>query len=198
MNFPFYSTIRHTLCKRITCLQSVLLLAIPPLSISAQITNQAQAIRISEAEVQLQERYMAAIVQQQIGKVEGAAKIYAEVLDKNPKCDGCAFQLSRLYDNMGDNQKAIDYAKKAVAIDAKNKWYQIQLAESLEKIGKDKEAVEVYRMLIEKNSYEIDFSEEMYFRLAHAYVRTGEPAKAIKILEDLEKKTGLNDDITDT
>ena len=197
MSFRLYNTIRKTLCKRTIRLQSVLLLAIPPLSISAQITNQAQAIRISEAEVQLQEKYMAAIVQQQIGKVEGAAKIYAEVLDKNPKCDGCAFQLSRLYDNMGDNQKAIDYAKKAVAIDAKNKWYQIQLAETLEKIGKDKEAVEVYRSLVDKNTYEIDFSEEMYFRLAHAYVRTGEPAKAIKVLEELEKKTGLDDDITD-
>lgn len=196
MNFRFNNTFRYTLCKRIIRLQSVLFLAIP-ISMSAQITNQAQAARISEAEVQLQEKYMTAIVQQQIGKVEGAAKIFAEVLDKNPKCDGCAFQLSRLYDNMGENQKAIDYAKKAVALDAKNKWYQIQLAETLEKIGKDKEAVEVYRTLVDKNVYEIDFSEEMYFRLAHAYVRTGEPAKAIKTLEELEKKTGLNDDITD-
>jgi tetratricopeptide (TPR) repeat protein len=196
MNFRFFNTIYPTLCKRFAFLQSVLLLSIP-LSISAQITNQAQAVRISEAEVQLQEKYMAGIVQQQIGKSEGAAKIFAEVLNKNPKCDGCAFQLSRLYDIMGDNQKAIDFAKKAVALDAKNKWYQIQLAETLEKIGKDKEAVEVYRTLVDKNQYEMEFSEEMFFRLAHAYVRTGEPAKAIKVLEDLEKKTGLSDDITD-
>ncbi len=196
MNFRFFNTSHTTLCKRFARLQSVLLCTIP-LSIFAQITNQAEAVRISESEVHLQEKYMAAIVQQQIGKVEGAAKIFAEVLDKNPKCDGCAFQLSRLYDNMGDNQKAIDFAKKAVALDAKNKWYQIQLAETLEKIGKDKEAVDVYRTLVEKNVYDGDFSDEMYFRLAHAYVRTGEPAKALKVLDDLEKKTGMSDDITD-
>lgn len=204
MNFRFKNKIRQTLCQRTLRLQSVLFLAIPlpilsgsAISITAQISNQAQAIRISEAEVQLQEKYMAGVVQQQIGKMEGAAKLFAEVLNKNPKCDGCAFQLSKIYSNMGDNQKAIDFAKTAVALDAKNKWYQIQLVESLEKIGKDREATEVYRTLIEKNAFEIDFSEEMYFRLAHAYVRIGEPLKAIKVLDDLEKKIGLDDDITD-
>lgn len=196
MNFRFKNTIRQTLCKRRLRLQSVLFLAIP-LSITAQISNQAQAIRISEAEVQLQDKYMAGVVQLQIGKMEGAAKLFAEVLSKNPKCDGCAFQLSKIYGNMNDNQKAIDYAKTAVALDAKNKWYQIQLVESLEKIGKDREATEVYRTLIDKNNFEMDFSEEMYFRLAHAYVRIGEPLKAIKTLEDLEKKIGIDDDITD-
>ncbi len=199
-------TITHiqpdTLCGRTRGLQNVLfcaLILLSPLSsrLSAQITNQAQAIRISEDEVQLQDKYMAAVVQQQIGKLEGASKLYLEVLDKNAKCDGCAFQLSRLYDKMEDNQKAIDYAKKAASLDPKNKWYQIQLAETLEKVGRDKDAVDVYRGLIEKNGFETGLSEEMYFRLAHAYVRISEPAKAIKILEELEKKTGIDEDITD-
>ena len=103
MNIRFKNKIRETLCKRGMHLQSVLFLAIPlscfvPRNdISAQISNQAQAIRISEAESHLQEKYMAAVVQQQSGKSEGAAKLYAEVLNKNPKCDGCAFQLSKLY-----------------------------------------------------------------------------------------------------
>ena len=80
MNFRFTNKIRQTLCKRTLRLQSVLFLAIAlpilsgfAISINAQISNQAQAIRISEAEVQLQDKYMAAVVQQQIGKMEGAA-----------------------------------------------------------------------------------------------------------------------------
>ncbi len=201
MNLAVNNIEFQALCKLKQGLQSVLFLAIclnSPLStLSAQISNQAQAIRISEEEVHMQEKYMAAVVQQQIGKLEGASKLFLEVLDKNPKCDGCAFQLSRLYGSMGENQKSIDYAKKAAEIDPKNKWYQIQLAESFEKIGKDKDAVEVYRDMIQQNSFESGLSEEMYFRLAHAYVRISEPAKAIKILEELEKKTGIDEDITD-
>ena len=84
-------------------------------SISAQVSNQGQAVRISEAEIQLQDKYLAAIGQQQIGKMEGAAKLFQEVLEKNPKCDACAFQLTRIYTTMGDNQKAIDFAKRALA-----------------------------------------------------------------------------------
>ena len=201
MNLTVNDTESQTLCKLKQGLQSVLFFAIclnsPLSSLSAQISNQAQAIRISEEEVHMQDKYMAAVVQQQIGKLEGASKLYLEVLDKNPKCDGCAFQLSRLYDNMGENQKSIDYAKKAAALDPKNKWYQIQLAESFEKIGKDKDAVEVYRDLIQQNGFETGLSEDMYFRLAHAYVRISEPAKAIKVLEELEKKMGIDEDITD-
>ena len=201
MNLTVNDTESQTLCKLKQGLQSVLFLAIclnsPLSSLSAQISNQAQAIRISEEEVHMQDKYMAAVVQQQIGKLEGASKLYLEVLDKNPKCDGCAFQLSRLYDNMGENQKSIDYAKKAAALDPKNKWYQIQLAESFEKIGKDKDAIEVYRNLIQQNGFETGLSEDMYFRLAHAYVRISEPAKAIKVLEELEKKMGIDEDITD-
>ena len=168
-----------------------------PLSIEAQISNQTTAVRITEQEVQLQDKYMAAVVQQQIGKLEGAATLFSEVLAKNPKCDGCAFQLSRLYTSMEKKQEAIDLARVATKIDPQNKWYQMQLAESLERIGKDRDAADVYRNLAENKLFENDFSEEIYFRLAFAQVRMGEPQKAIKTLDELEKKTGVDEDISD-
>ncbi len=169
-----------------------------PLSMLAQQanSNQGQYARISEAEIQLQDKFLAAISQQQIGKMEGAAKLFQEVLEKNPKCDACAFQLARIYANMGDNAKALDFAKKALGIDANNKWYKMALAESLEKSGKDKEAAEIYKSLAETNAFNSDYQPEVYFRWAYCYVRTGEPNKAIKVLDDLEKKTGLTEDIT--
>jgi tetratricopeptide (TPR) repeat protein len=164
--------------------------------VSAQISNQTKAIRITEEEVQLQDKYMSAVVQFQIGKLEGAAKIFQEVLDKNTKCDACAFQLARVYTLMGENQKAIDYAKRAVAIDANNKWYKMSLAESFEKIGKDKEAADLYKAMIDNNTFDVDYSREVYFRWTYCFVRLGEPLKAIKILDDLEKKTSISEDIS--
>ncbi len=164
---------------------------------TAQITNQATAARMSEKDIQLQDKYLAATVQQQIGKLEGAARLFAEVLDKNPKCDGCAFQLSRLSEQMNKPQDALDFAKKAATLDPQNKWYQTHLAETLEKIGKDREAIEIYRKLIDGNSFEAEFSAELYFRLAFAQVRLNEPAKAIKTLDELEKKIGIDEEISD-
>jgi tetratricopeptide (TPR) repeat protein len=163
----------------------------------AQITNQATYARISEKEIQLQEKYMAATVQQQIGKLDAAVKLFAEVLDKNPKCDGCAFQLSRLSDQLSKPQDALDFAKKAVALDPQNKWYQMHLAEVYEKIGKDREAVDIYRKTIDGNNFGVEYSNEIYFRLAFAQVRLNEPAKAIKTLDELEKKNGIDEEISD-
>jgi tetratricopeptide (TPR) repeat protein len=163
----------------------------------AQITNQATYARMTEKEIQLQEKYMAATVQQQIGKFDDAAKLFADVLDKNPKCDGCAFQLSRLSDQLNKPQDALDFAKKAVAIEPQNKWYQMHLAEILEKIGKDREATDIYRKLIDAGAFGIEFTDELFFRLAFAQVRLNEPAKAIKTLDELEKKIGIDEEISD-
>ena len=183
----------HTYCTVLVGI--TIFLAVP--NATAQITNQATAARMSEKDIQLQDKYLAATVQQQIGKLEGAATLFAEVLDKNPKCDACAFQLSRLNELMNKPQDALDFAKKATALDPQNKWYQMHLAETFEKIGKDREAIEIYRKLIDGNNFEAEFSAELYFRLAFAQVRLNEPAKAIKTLDELEKKIGMDEEISD-
>ena len=172
-------------------------LKLMPTAATAQITNQATYARMSEKDIQLQDKYVSAIVQQQIGKLDGAATLFTEILEKNPKCDACAFQLSRLKEQMNKPQESLDFAKKAVALDPQNKWYQIHLAETYEKIGKDREAIEMYRKLIESNVFEAEFSSELYFRMAFAQVRLNEPAKAIKILDELEKKIGIDEEISD-
>jgi tetratricopeptide (TPR) repeat protein len=170
---------------------------IAPLSIAvAQVSDQAQAVRISEADIQLQDKYLAAVVQQQIGKLDGAVKLFQEVLDKNPKCDACAFQMSRLYDQMQKPQQAVEMAQKAVQIDPKNKWYQMHLAETYEKTGKDKEALKAYEALLASRAFGDDYVEELYYRIAYTQVRLGEPQKAIKMLDELEKRAGVDEDIS--
>lgn len=169
-----------------------------PLSIAAQKSNTNQGVyaRISEEEIQLQDKYLAAVAQQQIGKMEGAAKLFQEVLEKNAKCDACAFQLTRIYTTTGDKQKALDFAKKALTIDANNKWYKLALAEAYEKIGKDKDAIEVFKNLAETAAFDWEYTNEMYFKWAYSLVRLGEPAKALKVFDELEKKTGLTEELT--
>jgi tetratricopeptide (TPR) repeat protein len=164
---------------------------------TAQVSNQGTYARMSEKDIKLQEKYMSAIVQQQLGKFDDAAKLFAEVLDRNPKCDACAFELSRLSEQLKKPQDALDFAQKAVALDPQNKWYQMHLAETLEKIGKDREAADIYRKLIEGNTFGADFSSELYFRLTFAQMRLNEPAKAIKTLDELEKKIGIDEEISD-
>ena len=175
---------------------NTLCLAMGPLSIFAQVSNQGSTNRYTEEDIQQQDKFMAAMVQQQLGKMEGAAKLYQDVLEKNPKCDGCAFQLSRIYIITGNNPQALEFAKRAATIDPNNKWYKMMLAEAYEKAGKDKDAADIYKGLAETAPFNGDYFEEIYARWVLALVRLGEPVKAIKVLDELEKKTGVTEEIT--
>jgi tetratricopeptide (TPR) repeat protein len=162
----------------------------------AQVSNQGSTNRYTEEEIQQQDKFLAAMTQQQIGKMEGAAKLYQEVLEKNPKCDGCAFQLARIYTITGNKTQAVEFAKKATMLDANNKWYKMMLAQSYEKIGKDKDAADIYKALAEASPFGGDYNEEVYFQWVYTLVRMGEPTKAIKVLEEMEKKKGVSEEIT--
>jgi tetratricopeptide (TPR) repeat protein len=172
------------------------LCVIAPLSIFAQVSNQGSTARYTEEEIQQQDKFLAAMTQQQIGKMDGAAKLFQEVLEKNPKCDGCAFQLARIYTMTGNKAQAVEFAKKAAIMDANNKWYKMMLAQSYEKIGKDKDAADIYKALAEASPFGGDYNEEVYFQWVITLVRMGEPMKAIKVLDEMEKKNGVSEEIT--
>jgi tetratricopeptide (TPR) repeat protein len=178
------SSIINALCVMIT------------FNVFAQVSNQGSTNRYTEEEIQYQDKFLAAMTQQQIGKMEGAAKLYQEVLEKNPKCDGCAFQLARIYTITGNKAQAVEFAKKAATLDVNNKWYKMMLAQSYEKIGKDKDAADIYKALAEASPFGGDYNEEVYFQWVYTLVRMGEPTKAIKVLEEMEKKKGVSEEIT--
>lgn len=156
---------------------------------AAQITTQADLIRVSEAEIQLQDKYMEAMVQLQIGKKEAAAKLFQEILQKKTTCDACAFQLSRIYTAQDNLLLAVEMAQKAAQLDPENVWYQWAWAEALERNGRDKEAIEIYKKMAE--TADLDTAEELAYRLVVCYARLAEPNKALKVLDELERKIGL-------
>ena len=166
-----------------------------PLLFAFALANYAaygQNTRIRESEIQLQDKYLEAVGQQQIGKPEAASKLFLEVLEKNPKCDACAFQLARLNETMGKHDLAQESIKKAIAIEPKNKWYRMFLADLYEKGGKDKDAAEIYKSLASPDA----FDEDIYYHWAFSLLRSGEPDKALKVYDDIEKRIGLDEDLT--
>jgi tetratricopeptide (TPR) repeat protein len=151
-----------------------------------------QNIRLSEAEIQVQEQFVEAHSKMVSGKTDDAIKIYQELLIKSKTCDACAYELSKIYETKGDNIKSIEYAAKAATIDPSNSWYQYLLADLYTKNNKDNEAAKVYANLLLKNIYD----KELSLRYAFSLVRAGEPDKALKVYEDLEKKFGINEDFS--
>jgi tetratricopeptide (TPR) repeat protein len=151
----------------------------------------AQTVRVSEAEIQLQDKFIDALAKQQAGKPEVAYKLFGDILAKNASCDACHFQMARISETQNQFPKAMESAKKAVAIDPENRWYRLMVIGLLEKAGKEKEAAETLANLVEK----IDFQEDLHNRLAYLWVRVAEPDKALKVYEKMEKYLGVQEEL---
>ena len=154
---------------------------------SAQVDN-----RQSEADFQIQARFIEAGGLFTKGKTDEAIAIYKELL-KAPEAVGAVqFELSRIYDAKDENDAAVKAAKAAVAAESTNEWYQKQLGDLYQKIGDDKMAAATYATLISlkpNNAY-------YYYKQAYFLVRANEPSKALKIYEVLEERVGINEELS--
>ncbi len=151
----------------------------------------AQKVRMSDAQVKLETKYLDAYTAQLSGDNEKAERIYIELLDKDAKNDGVLYQLARIYTNSKRNEKALESIKKAIAVDEKNVWYRSLEADILQKYGKNKEAAEIYGQLVklEPNNY------DYYMQWAYLLGLSGDAKEAIKVFDALEKRTGIQEGI---
>lgn len=155
-------------------------------------TGFAQMGQITEAEIKLQELFIAANAEKLRGNYEKAIGLFESFLEKDKENGAANYELARLYDLEEKNDLALKTAEKAAAQDGSNIWYQMFLAELYLEMNEDKKAAGVYENLVEKNPDEADF----YFKWAYFLVRSNETEKAIKVYSELEKKIGVNEEVS--
>jgi tetratricopeptide (TPR) repeat protein len=153
---------------------------------------QAQPLKFSEKEVQLQGAFIDGAMFQSLEKYEKAEQIYLDVIEKDAKNATANYELARVYGAQKKHEKALVNAKNAVNLDKTNTWYKLLYAEILGNFGKHKEAAELYEALvkIEPNN------EYYYYEWAESLGASGNKEKAIKAFEQLEKKIGVDEDIS--
>ena len=155
-------------------------------------TGFAQMGQITEQEIKLQELFIAANAEKLRGNYEKAIELFESFLEKDKENGAANYELARLYDLEEKNDLALKAAEKAAAQDGSNIWYQMFLAELYLEMNEDKKAAGVYESLVEKNPDEADF----YFKWAYFLVRSNETEKAIKVYDELEKKIGVNEEVS--
>ncbi len=164
--------------------------------VAAQITSGAIAGMKSELSVKNEEKFIAGIQDLQLGKLAAAEEKFKAVYEADDKCDACAHYLSRVNAGMEKTQVALEWAKKSIAADPKNKWYSVWLAEMYEKQNQFKNAAEVYQKLINVPNFTSDYQPELYERLADCFQKQGDLPNAIKTLESLEKVDGMSESLS--
>lgn len=147
--------------------------------------------RYTESDVNLEKVFIEANREKLLENYDKAESLYKEVLKRDKSNHAAAYELARIYDLKTEEDRAIKSIQTAIDIEPGNTWYKKFLADVYQKIGRHKEAAEVYEALVEIEPHE----QHYYFKWAYFLVRANEIDKAVKVYDALEKRIGINEEI---
>ncbi|MCS6935925.1 MAG: tetratricopeptide repeat protein, partial [Chitinophagales bacterium] len=122
---------------------------------------------------------------------DAAIRGYQDILKEDPANGNAHFQLAQIYQNQMRWADAEAAALAAVKADETNKWYLELLAGIYANQGKGKEAVETYKLLIQRFPNNPDY----YLQLGFLQSRLVQYEQAIKTYDLFEKNFGLDEQV---
>lgn len=151
----------------------------------------AQIKTVPEEEVNVQKIFIEATKEKLLGKYEPAIVLYKEVLKLDKDNHAAAYEMARLYEVLDKDEKALTSIKMACALDEKNEWYKMLLADLYHKNNKNVEAASIYEKLAKTNPT----SEFFYSKWAFHLISAKEIDKGIKVYDSYEKKFGVTEEV---
>src|ERR1043165_2759565 len=123
------------------------------------------------------------------GDDKKSEQLLLEFAKDRPEEPAAFYDLSRYYFKEKKYDKAIDYIKKAIALDKTNKWYREHYANSLAMNNRFEEAADILNNLAKDEKYNADY----LLKASLLYQRTGKNKEALKILDELIAKEGVEE-----
>jgi tetratricopeptide (TPR) repeat protein len=136
--------------------------------------------------------FIEGLKQKMIGNPQAAITLFSKCLEINPASTSAMFELAKIYSSNGDQTSSALLLEKAINIDQQNKWYKVLLAQIYQQGKQYKKAADLYQQL-----YAIDPENLEYLYMNAALLSSAkEFDRAIDIYNELEKKIGINDQIS--
>lgn len=124
-----------------------------------------------------------------LGNYTEAIKLFNQALELNPNDGASMYELAKLYTILGSTESALLFAEKAVEAEPQNTYYLLFYAGLLQSTEAFAKAAGIYeRVILLKPD-----NPEYYNRLAIAYLYAHEPMEAIRVYDELEALTGINE-----
>ena len=166
-------------------MQKILIL----LSISLWITavSYAQKPSISETDIQEEALFIQAMQEKILGNTEKAIALFERIVKEQKDNDVAYFQLSQLYSDQENEEKAFENIQKASTLDPYNTYYLSELAEQYEQQEVYSSAAKIYERLYGAGQSDITTLDKW----AYANVRAEEYDLAMDVLDILEKQFGF-------
>jgi len=184
------------ICKKI-CISLVLLFALININYANNIFDKKQKNKKSNTltEKQALEFDYAFIEGEQsnlLGDYNKALSWYAKCLKIDPSSAVVYYQLANIYLSQKDINAALELSRKAVALQKKNSWYQLQLAKIYQMKSMHDQACKVYDVLIGLYPEKLEY----YYMEAALFASVEKRKEAIDVYNRLEKQIGISESVS--
>jgi tetratricopeptide (TPR) repeat protein len=121
-----------------------------------------------------------------IGNYEKALSEFLQLAKESQDEPQICFELARVYDVLKQEEKALEWARKAHFKESNNVWYSYFLIELLDQNNLYEEAIEINQKNIQLNpSEQLNWDKKLYFQ-----IKAGRKSEALITTTDLVKKFG--------
>jgi len=136
---------------------------------------------------QLKAAFIDAKKEQIIGNTEKSKSIFETVLERDPSCAACAFELAKMAMSNNDANTAVKMTSKAVLLEPNNPDYKEQQAEITYRIGNSKGAAQISESIIDS----FPRIRMHYKRTVFYYEKAEAFEDAARVLNRFEKQFGF-------
>lgn len=131
---------------------------------------------------------------QLLGDFAKAESMYRSIVEEDVNNTAAYYELSRTLTAMGKVQDALVNIRKAVRLEPDNEWYLLMEADIHEKISDLHSAMDIYERLIKLRP-----DRPHYYEMLISFSkRTNDHERLLKVLDQYEAITGINESITRT
>ena len=161
-------------------------------NISAQKKKKEKNTLNEKQQVEFTSKYIEANKQKLLGNYQLAEALYASCLEIDPQSAACYFDLANIYLYQNELDKAISFAQVAAIRNTENVWYKIFLAKLYQNKGLLANSAEIIEDILKKSDQYVD----LYYDLASLYIAIGKNKEALAVLNEIEKKVGISEQIS--
>lgn len=136
--------------------------------------------------------FLDAMIERQKGNLDAAFDLLCHCIEINPEASEAYFFIAQYYTKLRDQDKALEFFKKAADLEAGNATYQETLAQAYAVKSNFAEAASVIEQLYDRHRDREDLLEMLY----RLYVRQDDYDNAIRILDKLETMEGKSERLT--
>ena len=127
-----------------------------------------------------------------LGNRDKAIEIYEAYISAFPEDGAAYYELARLKLSIPNYDRAKNLMKKAVSLENNNKYYRLFYAKLLSTTGDYKKAEKEYDEYLQR----FNTSMVIYKQYVNLLIRSNKIQKGIDILDQLENKIGINEEIS--